>query len=83
MPPPEAIRKMTSLPATHFQIENRGMIQAGRAADIVVFDPDTVHDHATYGTPHALSTGISHVIVNGLQTLNSGIETGLLPGRIV
>ncbi len=83
MPLPEAIRKMTSLPATHFQIKNRGLIKLGYAADITIFDSETLRDHATYGNPHALSSGITHVIVNGIPTLKDGKETSQLPGQIV
>ncbi len=80
---PEAIRKMTSLPASHFGLPMRGELRVGYAADVVVFDPVTIQDHATYGNPHALSSGIEHVIVNGVQTLDSGKPTGKLPGRFV
>ncbi|MBT3193439.1 MAG: D-aminoacylase [Verrucomicrobia bacterium] len=83
MPLPEAIRKMTSLPAEQFQLKKRGIIQTGYAADIVVFDSESIQDHATYGNPHALSTGITDVILNGVQTLSNGSETDQLPGRVV
>ncbi len=83
MPLPEAIRKMTSLPADHFGLTKRGRIKQGYAADIVVFDPETIKDHATYGAPHMLATGIQHVIVNGATTLKDNHATGALPGRLL
>ena len=83
MPLPEAIRKMTSLPAEHFQLKNRGLIQCGRAADITIFRSDILKDHATYGNPHALSSGVEHVILNGILTLDAGKGTGKLSGRFV
>ena len=83
MPLEEAIRKMTSLAAGQFGLPRRGQLKEGYAADIVVFDPVTLKDHATYGNPHALSSGINNVIVNGIQTLIAGRSTGDLPGRLL
>jgi N-acyl-D-amino-acid deacylase len=83
MPLEEAIRKMTSLPAGQFGLTRRGRLERNYAADIVVFNPDYLKDHATYGNPHALSSGITDVIVNGTRTLKAGHSTGALPGRFV
>lgn len=78
---PEAIRRMTSLPADQFQLTDRGRIQSGRFADIVVFDPRTIQDHATYAEPHQYASGVKHVFVNGGQVLRDGEHTGAFPGR--
>ena len=80
---PEAIRRMTSLPATNLRIRNRGMIKKGYFADVVVFDPKTIQDHATFERPHQYSTGMRHVFVNGVQVLKDGEHTGATPGRVV
>ncbi len=79
----EAIRKMTSLPAEQFQLSKRGEIKLGYAADVVVFDPDALKDHATYAAPHALASGVSHVIVNGAQVIENGKQTGKLSGCVI
>ncbi len=81
--PEEAIRKMTSLPAENIGIENRGRLEAEYFADIVIFDPDTIQDHATFDDPHQYSTGFLHVFVNGEQVLQDGDHTGATPGRFV
>ena len=80
---PEAIRKMTSLPADHFQIKERGRVVEGSYADLVVFDPNTVADVATFGQPHALAKGIECVMVNGVPTLDQTGLTGQRAGRIL
>jgi len=79
----EAVRKMTSLPAGNLKIEDRGMLQAGYYADVVVFDPETVRDRATFAEPHQLSVGVDHVFVNGVHTLRDGEHTGAKAGRVV
>ncbi|MFT6202544.1 MAG: N-acyl-D-amino-acid deacylase [Spirosomataceae bacterium] len=79
----EAIRKMTSLPASRFGIKNRGLLQEGYAADLVIFDENTIKDEATFDKPHAYSTGIDYVIVNGEITLENGKHTGVLKGEVV
>jgi len=79
----EAIRRLTSLPASNISIEQRGQISEGFFADIVVFDPATVQDHSTFESPHRYSTGVEHVLVNGTQVLKDGEHTGALPGRVV
>ncbi len=83
IPLEEAIRKMTSLPAFNLGIADRGALTEGHFADVVIFDPATVQDHATFGDPHQYSTGVAHVFVNGEQVLADGEHTGLTPGRVV
>jgi N-acyl-D-amino-acid deacylase len=80
---PEAIRKMTSLPAEHLKLKKRGTLKRGNFADIVVFDPDQVQDYATVDRPHQYATGVSHVFVNGVQVIRDGEHTGAKPGRCV
>lgn len=77
----EAIRKMTSLPAARLDLENRGLIQKGMAADIVIFDPETVIDRATYVSPHQFPEGINYVIVNGEIVVKEATHTGAKPGK--
>jgi N-acyl-D-aspartate/D-glutamate deacylase len=79
----EAIRKMTSLPAEQFRFERRGRVKEGFAADLVVFDPGTVGDTATYQQPHAYPTGIPHVIVNGVPVVRDGQHTGARSGMVL
>ncbi len=79
----EAIRKLSSFPAQNLSLKNRGMLRAGYFADVVVFDPTTVQDHATYENPHQLATGMDDVWVNGVQALRDGKATGAPSGRVV
>ena len=79
----EAIRKLTSLPAGNLRIRGRGQLTTGYFADVVVFDPDKIQDHATYEDPHQYATGMVHVWVNGTQVLRDGEHTGATPGRVV
>ena len=79
----EAIRKLTNLPAENLKINKRGLLKEGYYADIVVFDPEKIQDHATFEEPHQYATGVSHVFVNGQQVLKDGEHTGATPGRIV
>jgi N-acyl-D-amino-acid deacylase len=83
IPLEEAIRKLTSLPAGNLKIDRRGMLQEGYFADIVVFDPDTIQDYATFVEPHQYATGVAHVFVNGVHVLADGEHTGATPGRVV
>ena len=83
IPLEDAIYKLTTLPATNMKIEKRGALKEGFYADIVVFDPAKVQDHSTFDNPHQLSTGMSHVFVNGVQVLKDGEHTGATPGRVV
>jgi len=79
----EAIRKLTGLPATNLGLTDRGFLKPGQFADVVVFDPATITDHATYAQPHQYATGVEHVFVNGEQVLANGEHTGAKPGRAV
>ncbi len=79
----EAIYKLSALPAHNLKIADRGKLQKDFYADVVVFDPKTISDHATFAQPHQLSTGVSHVWVNGQQVLKDGEHTGALPGQVV
>ncbi|HUP45337.1 MAG TPA: D-aminoacylase, partial [Thermoanaerobaculia bacterium] len=83
IPIEEAVRRLTSLPAQTLRIQSRGLLQPGYFADIVVFDPATVQDHATFERPHQYATGVVHVFVNGVQVLRDGEHTGATPGRVV
>ena len=80
---PDAIRRLTSLPATNLGLKDRGSLKAGYAADIVVFDPARVRDLATFAKPQQLATGVRDVFVNGVQVLKEGQHTGAKPGRVV
>jgi len=79
----EAVRKLSTLPADNLSLPDRGRLQTGAYADVVVFDPDTIQDHATYDKPHQLSTGVSQVIVNGKFAVRDGKATGASSGRVV
>ncbi len=79
----EAIRKLTSLPATNLKLEKRGRLQQGFFADVVVFDPDSIRDLATFEKPHQYARGVSHVFVNGVHVLADGEHTYATPGRIL
>jgi len=83
IPLEEAIRKLTTLPAANLGIADRGKLESGRFADVVVFDSATIQDHATFEEPHRYATGMRHVWVNGVQVLRDGEHTGALPGRVV
>jgi N-acyl-D-amino-acid deacylase len=80
---PEAVRKMTSLPAANLGIDRRGLLKAGYFADIAVFDPATIQDNATFEKPRQLATGVSEVFVNGVEVIRNGQHTGAKPGRVV
>ncbi|MGZ8780217.1 MAG: N-acyl-D-amino-acid deacylase family protein [Thermoanaerobaculia bacterium] len=83
IPLEEAVRRLTSLPATSLGIASRGALQEGFFADVVVFDPATIAAHATYDNPRLYATGVQHVFVNGTQILRDGEHTGAKPGRVV
>lgn len=83
VPLQEAIRKLTSLPMENLEVADRGKLRQGYFADVVVFDPDTIQDHATYEKPHQLATGMQHVFVNGVAVLQDGRHSGATPGRFV
>jgi N-acyl-D-amino-acid deacylase len=78
---PEAIRRLTSLPATNLGLDRRGRLKEGFFADVVVFDPATIADRATFEAPHQYAVGVRHVLVNGVPVLRDGEPTGSLPGR--
>ena len=77
----EAVRRLSSLPATNLGLDHRGFLRPGMFADVVVFDPQTIADRATFENPHQLSVGVQHVFVNGTQVLKGGELTGAKPGR--
>lgn len=79
----EAVYKLTTLPASNLKISNRGALKVGYYADVVVFDPETIIDNATFEEPHQLATGVEHVLVNGGHVVNNGEHTGAMPGRFV
>jgi len=80
---PEAVRRLTSLPASNLKLIRRGSLQVGNYADVVIFDPNLVRDKATFDEPHHYAEGIIHVFVNGIQVLENGNHTGLTPGRCI
>ena len=77
----EAVRRLTSLPATNLGLDHRGFLKRGMFADVVVFDPETIGDRATFAQPHQFSIGVKHVFVNGTQVLKDGEHTGAKPGK--
>lgn len=79
----EAVRRLTSLPASNLKIKDRGLLKPGYFADVVVFDPAKIQDHATFENPHQYATGMVHVFINGTQVLRNGEHTGATPGRVV
>jgi N-acyl-D-amino-acid deacylase len=83
IPIEEAIRKLAALPADNLKIDRRGMLKTGYFADVVVFDPESIQDHATFIEPHQYATGMVHVFVNGTRVLADGEHTGATPGRVV
>ena len=83
IPLEEAIRRMTSLPASNLKLEGRGSLEPGSFADVVIFDPQKIQDHSSYDNPHQYSTGVVHVWVNGQQVLEEGEHTGATPGKVL
>ena len=83
IPLEEAVRKLTSFPAGNLGIRDRGLLDDGYFADVVIFDPAVIGDRATYEEPHQYSVGMVHVFVNGTQVLDGGDHTGATPGRVV
>ena len=83
IPLTEAIRRLANLPAQNLGLDHRGLLKPGFFADVVVFDPAKVQDHATYDQPHQYSTGVVDVLVNGVEVLKDGEHTGANPGRVL
>jgi N-acyl-D-amino-acid deacylase len=83
IPLERAIHQLAQLPATNLKLRRRGTLAPGFFADVVVFDPNTITDHATYALPHQYATGMVHVFVNGTQVVKDGQHTGATPGRVV
>ncbi|HKY49638.1 MAG TPA: amidohydrolase family protein, partial [Candidatus Limnocylindria bacterium] len=79
----DVIRRMTGFPATNLKLDGRGLLRRGYHADVVVFDPARIQDHATYAEPHRYATGVAHVFVNGSPVLRDGEHTGARPGRVL
>ena len=83
LPLAEAVRRLTALPAENLKLARRGTLQPGYYADVVVFDPATIQDHATFEKPQQYATGVRDVLVNGVVVLRNGTPTGATPGRFV
>jgi N-acyl-D-amino-acid deacylase len=83
IPLEEAVHRMTGLPAANLRIKDRGLLKEGMYADVVVFDPGTIVDKATYENPHQYAVGMKHVFVNGVAVIRDGEHTGAKPGRAV
>ena len=81
IPLEEAVRRLSGLPASNLELDRRGFLKEGMFADVVVFDPATIADRATFENPHQYATGVKHVFVNGTQVLKDGEHTGAKPGR--
>jgi N-acyl-D-amino-acid deacylase len=77
------IKKMTSMPADKLRFSDRGRLIEGKAADVVIFDYDTIQDKATFTEPHQYPVGIPYVIVNGELVINNGEHTGAMPGKVI
>jgi len=77
----DAVHKLSGLPATNLELDHRGFLKAGMFADVVVFDPATIADRATFENPHQYAVGVRHVFVNGIQVIKDGEHTGAKPGR--
>ncbi len=83
LPLQQAVYKLSKLPATNLKLQKRGELKVGYYADLVVFDSNTVTDHATFDKPHQYATGVEDVFVNGIQVLNNGNHTNAKPGRFI
>jgi len=79
----EAIRKFTALPAQRMRLADRGVLKKGMWADVVVFDPATIRDVATFENPNRLSDGMEYVLVNGVPVIDGGKMTNALPGKVL
>lgn len=83
IPLSEAVRRLSALPAANLQLDRRGRLLPGYFADVVIFDPATIQDHATFDRPHQYATGVRDVLVNGVAVLRDGEHTGATPGQVV
>jgi N-acyl-D-amino-acid deacylase len=83
LPLQEAIHRLSGLPAGNLRLARRGELKPGYFADVVIFDPETIQDHATFDRPHQYATGVRDAFVNGVQVLQDGDHTGAMPGRVV
>ena len=83
VPLSEGVRRLTSLPSSNLGLRDRGLLKPGMVADVVLFDPATIADHATFAKPMQFATGVHHVFINGVQVLKDGEPTGAKPGRFV
>lgn len=83
VPLEDAIRRLTSMPATNLKVEKRGFLRTGNFADVVIFNPDSIRDNTTFDQPKLYAEGVEHVFVNGVQVLRNGEHTGAKPGRVV
>lgn len=79
----EAVRRLSGLPATNLGLDHRGFLEPGMFADVVIFDPQTIADRATFENPHQLAIGVKQVFVNGVQVLKDGEHTGAKPGKVL
>jgi len=79
----DAIRKFSALPAQRMRLTDRGVLKVDMWADMVIFDPATVHDRATFDNPNQLSEGMEYVLVNGVPVIDQGKMTGALPGKVL
>jgi N-acyl-D-amino-acid deacylase len=79
----EAVRKLAKLPVSNLRLKKRGELKVGNYADVLIFDPAKINDHATFDKPHQFATGMIDVFVNGVQVLKDGEHTGAMPGRFV
>ena len=79
----DAIRKFSALPAQRLRLTDRGVLKSGMWADLVIFDPATVRDLATFDNPNQLSEGMEYVLVNGVPVIDQGKMTGALPGKVL
>ena len=79
----DAIRKFSALPAQRMRLTDRGVLKQGMWADVVIFDPATIHDVATFANPNQLSEGMEYVLVNGVPVIQDGKMTNALPGRVL
>ena len=83
IPLAEAVRRLSALPADNLKLDRRGRLRPGHYADVVIFDPTTIQDHATFDRPHQYAPGVRDVLVNGVAVLRDGEHTGATPGRVV